>query len=176
MPTGPAARVGDAVAHPLPPVLSGGPGSPNVLIGGKPAWRGIPAGSAAAVQGAKKAADTTIATVKAATAAAAGSPGYAAAKAAEETTKASSAASMTAFITSAAAAAATAGGVVDVHNCVTPPPPAPPPLHGPGVVTDGSRTVMINGLPACRLGDTVVEAFGPPNKIALGQPTVIIGG
>lgn len=176
MPTGPAARVGDSVAHPLPPVLSGGTGSPNVLIGGKPAWRGIPAGAAAAVQGAKRAADTTIATVKAATAAAAGSPGYAAAKAAEETTKASSAASMTALITSAAAAAATAGGVVDVHNCVTPPPPAPPPLHGPGLVTDGSKTVLINGLPACRLGDTVVEAFGPPNKIVLGQPTVIIGG
>jgi uncharacterized Zn-binding protein involved in type VI secretion len=37
-------------------------------------------------------------------------------------------------------------------------------------------TVSINSLPACRVGDTVVEALGPPNKIAVGLPTVIIGG
>ncbi len=33
----PAARVGDQTAHGTP--LGGGIGSPNVLIGGKPAWR-----------------------------------------------------------------------------------------------------------------------------------------
>ena len=33
----PAARVGDPTAHGTP--LSPGPGSPNVLIGGMPAWR-----------------------------------------------------------------------------------------------------------------------------------------
>ena len=169
VPKGPAARVGDPVAHPLPPLLTGGTGSPNVLIGGKPAWRGLPGAPAAAIQAAKKAADITVQTAKAATAAAAGTPGYPAAKAAEETAKATAAASMTATITS------TAGGA-DLHQCTTPPPPAPPPLHGPGIVVDGSKTVLINGLNACRLGDTVLEAFGPPNKIAMGMPTVIIGG
>lgn len=44
------------------------------------------------------------------------------------------------------------------------------------MVVDGSQTVLINGLPACRMGDTIIEAVGPPNKIAMGEPTVIIGG
>jgi uncharacterized Zn-binding protein involved in type VI secretion len=35
----PAATVGDQTSHGTP--LSPGPGSPNVLIGGKPAWRTI---------------------------------------------------------------------------------------------------------------------------------------
>ena len=48
--------------------------------------------------------------------------------------------------------------------------------HGPGVVIDGSQTVFINGLQACRMGDTVLEAVGPPNKIAKGEMTVLIGG
>ena len=167
VPTGPAARVADPVAHPLPPVLTGGTGSPNVLIGGKPAWRGLPAAAAAGILSAKQAADVTIRTAEAATAAAAGTPGYAGAKAAEEATKASSAAAMSATIMAAA-------GGADIHNCTT--PPVPPPLHGPGLVTDGSKTVLINNLTACRLGDTITEAFGPPNKIAFGQPNVIIGG
>ena len=47
---------------------------------------------------------------------------------------------------------------------------------GIGVVIDGSVTVLINGLPACRAGDTIIEALGPPNKIVMGLPTVIIGG
>jgi len=34
----PAARVGDITSHGTP--LGPGPGSPNVLIGGMPAWRG----------------------------------------------------------------------------------------------------------------------------------------
>ena len=45
----PAARVTDPVLHPLPGVLTPGPGSLNVLIGGLPAWRGIPAAAAAGV-------------------------------------------------------------------------------------------------------------------------------
>lgn len=44
------------------------------------------------------------------------------------------------------------------------------------MVIDGSQTVLINNLPACRLGDTIIEALGPPNKIIMGLPTVIIGG
>ena len=48
--------------------------------------------------------------------------------------------------------------------------------HVGGVVAKGSvATVMIGGVPACRLGDQVVEV-GPPNPIAAGCPTVEIGG
>lgn len=46
--------------------------------------------------------------------------------------------------------------------------------HVGGVVAMGSTTVLIGGLPAARQGDQVVEA-GPPNPIALGEFTVLIG-
>ncbi len=58
-----------------------------------------------------------------------------------------------------------AAGGADIHACVT---PLPIPPHGPGVVIDGSPTVLINNLNACRLGDTVLEPVGPPNKIVMG--------
>lgn len=166
MPTGPAARTTDPVVHPLPPVLTPGPGSVNVLIGFMPAWRGVPAAVAAALQAAKQVSDTTIKVAEAATLAAAGTPGAPAAKTAEETVKATAAAAMGSAISSAA-------GGADIHACTT---PLPIPPHGPGVVIDGSATVLINNLPACRVGDTILEAVGPPNKIAMGEMTVIIGG
>jgi uncharacterized Zn-binding protein involved in type VI secretion len=46
--------------------------------------------------------------------------------------------------------------------------------HVGGTVAVGSPTVLIAGLPAARQGDQVTEA-GPPNAIALGEPTVLIG-
>jgi uncharacterized Zn-binding protein involved in type VI secretion len=46
--------------------------------------------------------------------------------------------------------------------------------HVGGVVALGSTSVLINGLPAARQGDQVVEA-GAPNAIVLGEPTVLIG-
>ena len=144
MPGKPAAKITDNVAHPLPPVLTPGPGSPNVLIGSLPAWRGVPAAAAAALQAAKQVSDT----------------------AAEEATKAAPAAQMGSMITSMA-------GGADIHTCAT---PLPIPPHGPGVVIDGSQTVLINGLQAGRMGDTILEAVGPPNKIVKGEMTVLIGG
>lgn len=162
----PAARITDPVAHLIPPVLTGGPCSPNVIIGNLPAWRGIPAAAAASVQTAKKTADDAITAAKATTVAAAGTPGAPAAKAAEETTKAAAAVTMTNLIS-------TLGAMSDIHICATPPPPLPP--HGPGVVVDGSATVLINNLPACFMGNTIIEAVGPPNKITMGCPTVLIG-
>jgi uncharacterized Zn-binding protein involved in type VI secretion len=161
-----AARVTDPVSHPAPPVLSPGPGSLNVMIGGLPAWRAAPAAAGPALLAAKQAATTTILAAQVATAAAAGSPGAPAAFAAEQATKAACLASMS------GAVSALSGGA-DIHSCVT---PLPVPPHGPGVVIGGSATVMINNLPACRQGDTIVEAVGPPNAIAMGCPTVIIGG
>ena len=166
MPTGPAARILDPVAHPLPPVLQPGPGSFNVMIGFKPAWRGVPLGVGAALQAAKAVSDAAIKVAEAATLAAAGTPGAPAAKAAEETVKATAAATMGSTITSSA-------GGADIHLCTT---PLPIPPHGPGVVINPSTTVMINNLGACRVGDTVLEAVGPPNTIVMGEPTVIIGG
>jgi hypothetical protein len=167
MPQGPAARILDNVAHPLPPVLTIGPGSLNVLIGFLPAWRGIPLAAVAALQAAKTAADVAVNTAVAATAAAAGTPGAPAAYAAEQAAKAAALASMSSAISGAAASGA------DIHTCVT---PSPVPPHGPGVVINGSATVQVNYLPQCRLGDTILEALGPPNSIVKGEPTVIVGG
>jgi uncharacterized Zn-binding protein involved in type VI secretion len=52
-----AARVADSVSHPTPPVLTGSLGSPNVSIGGRPAWRALPAALGAAVDAASAAVD-----------------------------------------------------------------------------------------------------------------------
>jgi uncharacterized Zn-binding protein involved in type VI secretion len=168
--------VTDQVAHPAPPVLSGATGSPNVLIGGFPAWRALPAAAAPALQSAKNVSDQAIQKAEAAALAAAGTPAAPAAVTAEETAKTTAAAAMSASISSAVAAAsasaAMSGSVVDMHACAT---PLPLPPHGPGVALGGSSTVLINGLPAARMGDTILEAVGPPNRIAGGCSTVLIG-
>lgn len=62
--------------------------------------------------------------------------------------------------------------LTDSHVCPLSDGPKP---HGGGVVAQGSMTVLIAGFPAARMGDQVVEA-GPPNPIAAGEPTVLIGG
>jgi uncharacterized Zn-binding protein involved in type VI secretion len=62
--------------------------------------------------------------------------------------------------------------VADTHACPLLTALVP---HVGGVVVKGSATVFINSLPAARQGDQIVEA-GPPNPIAAGLPTVIIGG
>jgi uncharacterized Zn-binding protein involved in type VI secretion len=95
----PAARVGDLTSHGTP--LVPGPGSFNVLIGGKPAWR----------------------------------------------------------------------ATADFHMCPLVTGLVP---HVGGIVAVGSITVLINNLPAARQGDTIIEV-GPPNAIAVGEPTVLIG-
>ncbi len=46
--------------------------------------------------------------------------------------------------------------------------------HAGGMVAMGSMTVLINNLPAARQGDMLVET-GPPNTIAMGCVTVLIG-
>ncbi|OGW50260.1 MAG: hypothetical protein A2078_16045 [Nitrospirae bacterium GWC2_57_9] len=46
--------------------------------------------------------------------------------------------------------------------------------HAGGVVAKGSSRVMINGCPAARQGDQIVEA-GPPNSISAGCLKVQIG-
>lgn len=51
------------------------------------------------------------------------------------------------------------------------------PPNGPGVIIGGSTTVLINGLPAGRQGDQIREVMAlDPNAVAVGFPTVLIGG
>ncbi len=81
-------------------------------------------------------------------------------------------------IQSAAAAAASStfsalGGMADLHNC--PMPAGAAGLHGPGVVTRASRSVRINGLPAARQDDKVIEACGGSDPIVIGSGNVNIG-
>jgi uncharacterized Zn-binding protein involved in type VI secretion len=59
----------------------------------------------------------------------------------------------------------------DMHTCPLSTGPVP---HVGGMVALGSTTVLINNLPASRQGDQIVES-GPPNAIAMGCPTVLIG-
>lgn len=59
----------------------------------------------------------------------------------------------------------------DAHTCPLVTGVVP---HVGGVVSVASLTVLIEGLPAARMGDMVVEA-GPPNAIAVGCPNVMIG-
>jgi len=47
--------------------------------------------------------------------------------------------------------------------------------HVGGPITLGSATVLIGGMPAARMGD-MCTCVGPPDTIAVGCPTVLIGG
>lgn len=60
----------------------------------------------------------------------------------------------------------------DTHSCPLVNPGGAP--HAVGVVSAGSTTVLINGFPAVRLNDQIVES-GPPNTILSGDTTVLIG-
>jgi uncharacterized Zn-binding protein involved in type VI secretion len=60
---------------------------------------------------------------------------------------------------------------VDFHTCPLFTGVVP---HVGGVVAMGSMTVLIEGMPAARVGDQIVEA-APPNSIAMGEMTVLIG-
>lgn len=152
-----AARLMDPTVHGTP--LKPGPGSPNVIIGRKPAWRGLSAAGAAAlaVQIAK-----IMESVQKFTLAMSVNDVFNAGEALDQ-------------LRQDIPKAIQIMGSVDQHICeMLLVPPVPPP-HGPGVVINGSATVMINGLPACRQGDTIQETLSV-NSIAMGCPTVFIGG
>lgn len=61
--------------------------------------------------------------------------------------------------------------VTDFHSCPLSTGPVP---HVGGSVTMGSTSVLVNGIPAARMGDTIVES-GPPNTIVTGSQSVLIG-
>lgn len=69
-----------------------------------------------------------------------------------------------------------AARVTDIHTCpmVTPGLPPIPHLGGP-IVGPGEPTVLIGGMPAAVLGDTLI-CVGPPDTIVKGSATVLIGG
>jgi hypothetical protein len=65
-----------------------------------------------------------------------------------------------------ASAMAGAAGGGDIHLCL-----------GPLAIPPHGQTAGIYGshLAACRHGDTIIEAVAPPDKIVMGEPTVLIG-
>lgn len=151
MPGPPAARLGDATAHGDP--LKPGPCSPDVLIGGQKAWRALdPSMAQELLNQAKKAAKS---------AAAAGSALTEADRAKHLKDLADVAQKMASIMAS-----------TDQHACTVVKLLIP---DGNGVVTKGSSSVMINGLPACRVGDPIQEITSI-NAITAGAPNVFIGG
>ncbi|MBD3884253.1 PAAR domain-containing protein [Phormidium tenue FACHB-886] len=162
MPGRPAARLGDMTAHGSP--LAGSPGSPNVLIGKRPAWRGITAAQAAQLAQTIAEGAQNIAEASARVTATAGTPAAGAAVVDFNRTVADAAASAASMITSFAPA--------DIHICPMVKLVVP---DGAGVVINGSQTVLINALAACRVGDTIQETTSI-NTIIAGEPTVLIGG
>ena len=150
MPGRPAARLGDMTAHGNP--LSPGPGSPNVLIGKRPAWRGLPIVQVAQLLDAAKDVSKSLG------------------KAALAVTEVDRAKHLT-DVKEGGEKMVKIMGSVDQHACLVVKVLVP---DGNGVVIDGSQTVLINGLPACRMGDTIQEITSV-NKIVMGEPTVLIG-
>lgn len=66
-----------------------------------------------------------------------------------------------------------AARVGDMHTC--PLSDGPKPHVGGPVLPPGEPTVLIEGMPAARVGDQLV-CTGPPDIIAVGSGTVLIGG
>ena len=66
-----------------------------------------------------------------------------------------------------------AARVTDMHTCPMIDPGPKPHVGGP--ILEGSATVLIAGLPAARMGDKAT-CTGPPDAIAAGCMTVLIGG
>jgi uncharacterized Zn-binding protein involved in type VI secretion len=62
----------------------------------------------------------------------------------------------------------------DMHVCPMMTPGTPPIPHVGGPVSLGSTGVLIGGQPAARMGDMCV-CVGPPDSVALGCMTVLIG-
>jgi uncharacterized Zn-binding protein involved in type VI secretion len=67
-----------------------------------------------------------------------------------------------------------AARIGDMHVCPMLTPGVPPIPHVGGPIVLGSPMVLIGGMPAARMGDMLV-CVGPPDTIALGCPTVLIG-
>ncbi len=60
----------------------------------------------------------------------------------------------------------------DMHTCPMSDGPKP---HVGGPIVLGAFTVLVGGAPLARMGD-VATCVGPPDTIAMGEPTVLVGG
>lgn len=69
-----------------------------------------------------------------------------------------------------------AARLTDMHVCPMQTPGVPPIPHvGGPVVGPGCPTVLMAGMPASVLGDSLV-CVGPPDTVAAGSSTVMVGG
>jgi len=69
-----------------------------------------------------------------------------------------------------------AARLTDMHTCPMQTPGVPPVPHvGGPVIGPGVPTVLIEKLPAAVVGDSAT-CVGPPDTIAMGSTTVMIGG
>ncbi len=154
-----AARITDITVHGSP--MLPGTGSPNVFIGSLPAWRAMsPAAVAAFVSLIAK---ILVNVNKLATAL--------------TSNNVPAAADATNDLKDQVPAAMNMIAAMDKIVCPMLLLGIAGPPHGTGVMIGGSTTVMINGLPAGRVGDTIQEIMSPaPNFCAVGLPTVTIGG
>ena len=71
-----------------------------------------------------------------------------------------------------------AATVTSVHVCPLQTPGTPPTPHAGGMVIKGAPNVLIGGLPAARVSDSLLCTGPPPHPdtIALGSTSVLIGG
>lgn len=67
-----------------------------------------------------------------------------------------------------------AARVGDLHVCPMVTPGIPPIPHVGGPITLGSPRVLVGKMPQARATD-MATCVGPPDTIALGCPTVIVG-
>jgi uncharacterized Zn-binding protein involved in type VI secretion len=69
-----------------------------------------------------------------------------------------------------------AARLTDMHECPMQTPAVVPVPHvGGPILGPGALTVLIGGLPAARVGDTLT-CVGPPDVIVKGSTTVTIAG
>ncbi|WP_428232580.1 PAAR domain-containing protein [Flavobacterium sp.] len=69
-----------------------------------------------------------------------------------------------------------AARLTDFHECPMATPGLPPIPHvGGPIIGPGAANVLIGGLPAARVGDTLA-CVGPPDTIIKGSATVMIDG
>lgn len=69
-----------------------------------------------------------------------------------------------------------AARIKDMHTCPMQTPGVPPIPHvGGPIIGPGEPTVFIAGMPAARVGDSLI-CSGPPDTIVMGSATVLIGG
>lgn len=69
-----------------------------------------------------------------------------------------------------------AARITDMHTCPMQTPGLPPIPHvGGPIIGPGVPTVLIGSLPASVVGD-MITCVGPPDTVAKGSTTVMIGG